>query len=90
MNITAALCVPLMLGNTVAAYLYLDSRGGTPGQNLRRNASAVWRGAGPDREPGTGQPEAHGHGTPPGGARIGPPGRGGGAEMDSSASAQQL
>jgi serine phosphatase RsbU (regulator of sigma subunit)/pSer/pThr/pTyr-binding forkhead associated (FHA) protein len=40
MNITAALCVPLMLGNTVAAYLYLDSRGGMPGQALRRNASA--------------------------------------------------
>jgi sigma-B regulation protein RsbU (phosphoserine phosphatase) len=27
MNITAAICVPLMLGNTVAAYLYLDARG---------------------------------------------------------------
>lgn len=40
MNITAALCVPLMLGNTVAAYLYLDSRGGAAGQQLRRNASA--------------------------------------------------
>jgi serine phosphatase RsbU (regulator of sigma subunit) len=40
MNITAALCVPLMLGQTVAAYLYLDSRGGAPGQQLRRNASA--------------------------------------------------
>jgi hypothetical protein len=27
-NITTALCAPLMLGATVAAYLYLDSRGG--------------------------------------------------------------
>lgn len=27
MNIDAAICVPLMLGTTVAAYLYLDSRG---------------------------------------------------------------
>jgi serine phosphatase RsbU (regulator of sigma subunit) len=26
MNVTAAICVPLMLGNTVAAYLYLDAR----------------------------------------------------------------
>jgi sigma-B regulation protein RsbU (phosphoserine phosphatase) len=40
MNINAALCVPLMLGTTVAAYLYLDSRGG-PGaapRPLRPNA----------------------------------------------------
>ena len=28
MGIRSALCVPLMLGTTVAAYLYLDSRGG--------------------------------------------------------------
>jgi serine phosphatase RsbU (regulator of sigma subunit) len=28
-NVTTALCAPLMLGTTVAAYLYLDSRGGT-------------------------------------------------------------
>ncbi len=40
MNINAALCVPLLLGSTVAAYLYLDSRGG-PGsapRPLRPNA----------------------------------------------------
>ena len=29
MGIRSAMCVPLMLGGTVAAYLYLDSRGGT-------------------------------------------------------------
>jgi len=27
MNVVAAICVPLMLGHTVAAYLYLDTRG---------------------------------------------------------------
>ncbi len=34
MNIDAAICAPLMLGSTVAAYLYLDSRGrsGAPRQ----------------------------------------------------------
>ena len=48
MQISAALCVPLMLGQTPAAYLYLDSRGrrgGAPGQlgaapALRANASS--------------------------------------------------
>lgn len=43
MQINAALCVPLMLGNTIAAYLYLDSRGnGGPStrQTLRPNAAA--------------------------------------------------
>lgn len=39
MQITAALCVPLMLGGSPAAYLYLDSRG-TLAQGLRANASA--------------------------------------------------
>ena len=39
LKINAALCVPLMLGQTVAAYLYLDSRGTLP-QALRPNASA--------------------------------------------------
>jgi serine phosphatase RsbU (regulator of sigma subunit) len=42
MNVTAALCAPLMLGQTVAAYLYLDSRG-APGaaspRPLRPNAA---------------------------------------------------
>jgi serine phosphatase RsbU (regulator of sigma subunit) len=42
MKIDAALCVPLMLGQTVAAYLYLDSRSGSrPGhKRLRPNAAA--------------------------------------------------
>jgi serine phosphatase RsbU (regulator of sigma subunit) len=31
MNVAAALCVPLMLGPTAAAYLYLDTRGGGGG-----------------------------------------------------------
>ena len=39
MKINSAICVPLMLGPTVAAYLYLDSRG-TMMQALRPNASA--------------------------------------------------
>ena len=39
LRINAAICVPLMLGQTVAAYLYLDSRGTLP-QALRPNASA--------------------------------------------------
>jgi phosphoserine phosphatase RsbU/P len=39
LKINAAICVPLMLGQTVAAYLYLDSRGSLP-QSLRPNASA--------------------------------------------------
>jgi serine phosphatase RsbU (regulator of sigma subunit) len=38
MQISAALCVPLMLGATAAAFLYLDSRGVVP-QALRPNAS---------------------------------------------------
>jgi serine phosphatase RsbU (regulator of sigma subunit) len=40
-NVAAAICAPLMLGTTVAAYLYLDSRGG-PHQRprlLRPNAA---------------------------------------------------
>ena len=43
MNITAALCVPLMLGSTVAAYLYLDSRGRSGAMStaaVRPNATA--------------------------------------------------
>ncbi len=42
MRISAAICVPLMLGGTVAAYLYLDSRAsrGLPGHALRPGASA--------------------------------------------------
>jgi serine phosphatase RsbU (regulator of sigma subunit) len=39
LRINSAICVPLMLGNTVAAYLYLDSRG-TLLQTLRPGASA--------------------------------------------------
>jgi sigma-B regulation protein RsbU (phosphoserine phosphatase) len=40
MNVDAAICVPLMLGSTVAAYLYLDSRGGSHApRTLRPNAS---------------------------------------------------
>jgi phosphoserine phosphatase RsbU/P len=45
MRISAALCVPLMLGGVPAAYLYLDSRGmGT--QTLRAGASAYCSGLG--------------------------------------------
>ncbi|HEV2296026.1 MAG TPA: SpoIIE family protein phosphatase [Tepidisphaeraceae bacterium] len=41
MKIETALCVPLMLGQTVAAYLYLDSRsGGNSQRRLRPNAAA--------------------------------------------------
>lgn len=45
MKIETALCVPLMLGQTVAAYLYLDSRSGGRGggdtqRRLRPNAAA--------------------------------------------------
>ena len=46
MGVRSALCVPLMLGQTVAAYLYLDSRG-DPNSGfrlpLRPNASAFCR-----------------------------------------------
>ena len=38
LNVTAAICAPLMLGQAPAAYLYLDSRGGA--STLRPNASA--------------------------------------------------
>lgn len=40
MKITSAICAPLMVGNTVAAYLYLDSRGAGGSQTLRSHASA--------------------------------------------------
>lgn len=40
MNITAALCVPLMMGTTVAAYLYLDTRGEIAGGGPRPHASS--------------------------------------------------
>jgi phosphoserine phosphatase RsbU/P len=44
MNVDAALCVPLMLGSTVAAYLYLDSRGGSQSPRmLRPNSSEFCR-----------------------------------------------
>jgi sigma-B regulation protein RsbU (phosphoserine phosphatase) len=45
MGISAAICVPLMLGTTVAAYLYLDSRSGWGGaaQTLRPNATGFCR-----------------------------------------------
>jgi serine phosphatase RsbU (regulator of sigma subunit) len=46
MNISAALCVPLMLGTTPAAFLYLDSRGGALAQGLRPGASAFCVGLG--------------------------------------------
>lgn len=39
LKINSAICVPLMLGTTIAAYLYLDSRG-TLVQTLRPNASS--------------------------------------------------
>jgi phosphoserine phosphatase RsbU/P len=44
-RINAAICVPLMLGQTIAAYIYLDSRGGMYSQSgtfrgARPNASA--------------------------------------------------
>jgi serine phosphatase RsbU (regulator of sigma subunit) len=40
MNVDAALCAPLMLGSTVSAYLYLDSRGASPVlRTLRPNAA---------------------------------------------------
>lgn len=39
MNVSAAICVPLMLGASAAAFLYLDSRGSTL-QTLRPNAAA--------------------------------------------------
>src|SRR4029450_11277592 len=41
--IDAALCVPLMLGPTVAAYLYLDARGGqAAGSAARWSAVAAF------------------------------------------------
>ncbi|MGA3065408.1 MAG: SpoIIE family protein phosphatase [Tepidisphaeraceae bacterium] len=41
LQIDAAICVPLMLGTTVAAYLYLDSRSGAEvPRKLRSNAAA--------------------------------------------------
>jgi len=39
MNVTAAICAPLMLGAAPAAFLYLDSRGGPP-RMLRPNGSS--------------------------------------------------
>ncbi len=39
MNVSAAICVPLMLGASVAAYLYLDSRGSIL-QSIRPNGAA--------------------------------------------------
>lgn len=41
-RITSALCVPLMLGQTIAAYLYLDARAeaGAPSARLRPNSAA--------------------------------------------------
>jgi serine phosphatase RsbU (regulator of sigma subunit) len=39
MKIDAAICAPLMLGSTVAAYLYIDSRGGAHARTLRPNAA---------------------------------------------------
>jgi serine phosphatase RsbU (regulator of sigma subunit)/pSer/pThr/pTyr-binding forkhead associated (FHA) protein len=39
MSVSAAICAPLMLGGTAAAFLYVDSRGTLP-QPLRPNASA--------------------------------------------------
>lgn len=38
LRITSAICAPLMLGNTVAAYLYLDARGNSMAAGLRANA----------------------------------------------------
>ncbi|HEY1683941.1 MAG TPA: PP2C family protein-serine/threonine phosphatase [Tepidisphaeraceae bacterium] len=40
-NVQAAICAPLMLGSTVAAYLYLDARGSAAGglRTLRANAA---------------------------------------------------
>jgi serine phosphatase RsbU (regulator of sigma subunit)/pSer/pThr/pTyr-binding forkhead associated (FHA) protein len=44
MQVSAAICVPLMLGDAVAAFLYLDSRGDTA--RVRPNASAFCVGLG--------------------------------------------
>lgn len=47
MQIDRAICVPLMLGSAVAAYLYLDSRGGLGmGAKSRPNATAFCVGIG--------------------------------------------
>ncbi|MCY2951819.1 MAG: SpoIIE family protein phosphatase [Planctomycetota bacterium] len=48
MRIETAICVPLMLGSAVAAYLYLDSRGerGMAALKMRGNASAFCVGLG--------------------------------------------
>ncbi len=48
MRIETAICVPLMLGSAVAAYLYLDSRGerGMGALKMRANASAFCVGLG--------------------------------------------
>jgi pSer/pThr/pTyr-binding forkhead associated (FHA) protein len=47
MHVSAAICVPLMLGDAVAAFLYLDSRGGGGDTNrMRTNASAFCVGLG--------------------------------------------
>ena len=40
MKISSALCVPIMLGQTVAQFLYLDSRGAMMPTSLRSHASA--------------------------------------------------
>src|SRR6185503_20499680 len=45
MNISAALCVPLMLGGAPAAFLYLDSRGSLP-RPLRHGATEFCVGLG--------------------------------------------
>ena len=75
MNITAALCVPLMLGNTVAAYLYLDSRGARRA-DVAAERERVCGGAGRIASSGAGESEAHRHGAAAGVDRIGSESRG--------------
>ena len=67
LGVRSALCVPIMLGQTVAAFLYLDSRGDPEfrpsacrfGPMRRRFAGALRKMA----KLGNGQPEAPGNGT---------------------------
>ena len=58
MGISAAICVPLMLGGAVAAYLYLDSRGGTAIARPPRRRRSVLPGDGTNGRAGAGQHQA--------------------------------
>ena len=69
MQISAAICVPLMLGTTVAAYLYLDSRSNSP-MRIPPDAPAQRRGLLPGPlahgQPRPVQPQTHRHRAPAG------------------------